>query len=298
MCASFSCFSFSFFLRKILAQYAILDQANTRCTIWIRVQAHYLPSCDPDLTLHYKRLGLLELENVFRDNIDRLRKMEFQQESFSKEPPLFIMEHEILRFATDHYNKHPKGKGAWNGRQVRNAFAVATSLARYEAENPNLIGKGFQPQLRYSHFQAVERLTTEHDRFRAHILGGDDSRKARLNEERDDDYDDNETNEQATDFASQLRRARLLYNDQPIRTNGQDVSLGVSLSNHHQTPLSKQNGAGPIYTESSFNQSQHQLSMSENKTVSDSTPSRATQAQHNAVEVLQENSPPLPFGRG
>lgn len=158
------------------------------------------------LILHYKRLGLAETDSIFRINIKRLQQAEQQHHEVSGEPPLFIMEKDILRFAADHYSKHPKGKGAWNGRQIRNAFIVAASVARYEAEQ--LGHDGCQPQLRYSHFQEVEKLTREYDRFRAHVLGGDDSHRARLNEERDDDY---EGDEEERRRVSQVELMRILY---------------------------------------------------------------------------------------
>jgi hypothetical protein len=179
------------------------------------------------LILNYKRLGPSEIEKVFLNNIKRLRQLEEQHHQLCGEPLLFIMEHEIMRFAEEHCKKHPKAKGAWNGRQIRNAFVVAASLARYEAQQPGLAGSGFQPQLRYSHFQEVERLMDKYNQFRVRVLGGDDSRKARLNEERDDDFDDDgdEDGPQnknlaggggsgGTDLAAHLKLARLLYSAQ------------------------------------------------------------------------------------
>lgn len=142
------------------------------------------------IILHYKRLGPPEIERIFRTNIERLQESEQQQYQASGERPLFIVEADVMKFAFEHCNKHPKGKGAWNGRQIRNAFLVAAALARQEAEQPGLdASSGFQPQLRSSHFQEVEKLIEEYHSFRAHVLGGDDSRRARLNEERDDDYE-------------------------------------------------------------------------------------------------------------
>ncbi|KAK8034171.1 hypothetical protein PG993_009166 [Apiospora rasikravindrae] len=143
------------------------------------------------LILHYKRLGLAQSLEIFRLNIQRLREAEEQQCRVSGEKPVFVVESAIMKFAADHYNKFPKGKGAWNGRQIRNAFLLATSLARDEAQQIN--DPAFQPQLRYEHFENIERMTREYDHFRARVLGGDDARKARLNEERDDDFDVDET---------------------------------------------------------------------------------------------------------
>ena len=159
-------------------------------------------------------MGLSEIEKIFCTNIERLKQTEQQQHEVSASPKMYIMEQDILKFAEDHYNKYPKGKGAWNGRQIRNAFIIAASLARYEAEQPGLAGTDFQPQLRYSHFQEVEKLTDEYNRFRTHVLGGDDSRKAFLNEERDDDFGDNDDKEKVSDIVNRLKLARYFYMDQ------------------------------------------------------------------------------------
>ncbi|KAF7546442.1 hypothetical protein G7Z17_g8435 [Cylindrodendrum hubeiense] len=130
--------------------------------------------------------GKAEIENVFRINIDRLKQAEQQQSQMSDERPLVIVEDDILQFVADHWEKHPKGKGAWNGRQIRNAFVVAAGLARDEAEQQST---DFQPQLRYSHFKQVEKIQDEYAQIRKNVLGKDDSRQALLNEERDDDYE-------------------------------------------------------------------------------------------------------------
>lgn len=139
--------------------------------------------------LHYKRLGHAEIREVFRINIDRLRQAEKQQHEASGEHRLVIAEPSVMEFVDKHCAKHPKGKGAWNGRQIRNAFMVAAALARQQAEQPGL-DADFQVQLWGHHFQEVEKLIDDYDGFRAQLIGGDDSHAARMKEERDDDYDE------------------------------------------------------------------------------------------------------------
>jgi hypothetical protein len=168
------------------------------------------------LILHYKRLPPTAIDGIFQANIKRLREAEKQQHEASGEPPIYILERDVMRFATDHCRKHPKGKGAWNGRQIRNAFVMAASLARHDAM---LSGDPheFQPQLRYSHFQEVEKLTDEYNRFRVQLQGGDDSRKALLNEERNDEFEDVDEVEEArrATSISRLGMARMAYAAQP-----------------------------------------------------------------------------------
>jgi len=177
------------------------------------------------IILHYRRLGRVEIENIFRLNIKRLEEAEQQQHEESGEPALFIVEDDVLRFAADHCKKHPNGKGAWNGRQIRNAFVTAASLARYEAEAMSLKGSNFQPQLRYFHFQEVEKLINEYNRFRANVLGGDDSRRARLNEERDDDYDWDEEDLDIAAIGSQVDKARQKYQKKPQQSGLTTTSI-------------------------------------------------------------------------
>lgn len=224
--------------------------------------------------------------------MERLQQAELQQSEISREPPLFIMEQDVLRFASDHYGKHPKGKGAWNGRQIRNAFTIAASLARHEAEQPGLVGTGFQPQLRYSHFQAVERLTEEHDRFRAHVLGGDDSRKARLNEERDDDYEGYEEEEQVSNIVGQLKLARLFYMNQQASPYPREGNLGTGLSGYTQPPLPGQ----PVvlgHAQSHMNHAQQQFAISQEAR----PPNFAAHSQAQGQYIVpQQNNPPRPFG--
>ncbi|KAK0383942.1 hypothetical protein NLU13_8033 [Sarocladium strictum] len=144
------------------------------------------------LILHYKRLGAPEVLNIFRNNIQRLREAEEQQSSFSNEPILFIMEDEILQFARAHCAKHPMMRGAWNGRQIRNAFVLAASLARYEASKPGLLKAGFQPQLRAKHFEQVEETNAKFWRLRKALSSWDEATRALMYEERDDHFEDEE----------------------------------------------------------------------------------------------------------
>lgn len=208
------------------------------------------------------------------------------------------MEQDILKFAADHYNKYPKGKGAWNGRQIRNAFIIAASLARYEAEQPGLAGTDFQPQLRYSHFQEVEKLTDEYNRFRTHVLGGDDSRKAFLNEERDDDFGDNDDKEKVSDIVDRLKLARYFYMDQQRgQAQSQQGSSGANLATRYAQPTQQ-----PIpvrYSQPHVAQSQHQFSPT-HETRSPGSPSPGILPSQNQGRYIFPSAPPSnappPFG--
>ncbi|KAM5347369.1 hypothetical protein ACJ41O_010374 [Fusarium nematophilum] len=162
------------------------------------------------LILHYRRLGKREIQNIFKINIDRLQQVEKQQSDASGEQPLIVVESDILQFASDHCDAHPKGKGAWNGRQIRKAFGIAAALARADV---TLQPPDFQPQLRYSHFKQVEKLMAEYVDFRQHILGKNDSQLALEKEERDDDYEIFRAVEEE-EGAERSQRARFDYGGQ------------------------------------------------------------------------------------
>jgi hypothetical protein len=209
------------------------------------------------LILHYRRLDINQLVAIFKVNIQRLQEAEKQQEEVSGEPKLFVVERDILRFATDHCNKHPKGKGAWNGRQIRNAFLIASSLARHEAAQVN--EKDFQPQLRYAHFEEVEKMYKEYDNFRFRVLGGDDARKARLNEERDDDFenspDDKEHHGDSYRMTGRTQELRLIpgsinLGSTPPRTISRNSSSSYQRFSPLREPLTpmQQRGLRPPFT--------------------------------------------------
>ena len=144
------------------------------------------------LILHYKRLGKAEILNIFRTNIKLLKEAEEQQAKFSGQPKLCIVEDDVLQFAEAHCAKYPKMKGAWNGRQIRNAFLVASSLARYEASRPGRLEAGVQPQLQAKHFEQVEEVNAKFWRLRKALSTMDEAARALMYEERDDYFEEEE----------------------------------------------------------------------------------------------------------
>ncbi|KAI0476907.1 hypothetical protein F4859DRAFT_67309 [Xylaria cf. heliscus] len=92
------------------------------------------------VSLQYPRLGLIETLAIFQTNLDRLMDIEFERARITGEPALEVKSDGILAFAAAHFHRH-EGNAAsppWNGRQIRNAFQIAPSIARY--------GRGQQQQ--------------------------------------------------------------------------------------------------------------------------------------------------------
>ncbi|KAK6524567.1 hypothetical protein TWF281_011471 [Arthrobotrys megalospora] len=90
------------------------------------------------ISLYYEPLDKDQTFEIFKMNMARLEKMEkervlFQETSNSddKLPELYIEEKRILNFAEYHFDDSDEFE-RWNGRQIRNAFQIAFSLANYE----------------------------------------------------------------------------------------------------------------------------------------------------------------------
>ena len=136
------------------------------------------------LHLRYDTLDESQTLEIFKHNIGRLKNIELQRKDASDR--LFILEHEVLGFAKTHYRDSAgQDIGRWNGRQIRNAFLIAASLAHLDGDdNP-----GMQKQLRKQHFDTVAQTTMLYDKFRSSILNGPDSHVARDRNERNDAFD-------------------------------------------------------------------------------------------------------------
>lgn len=86
------------------------------------------------------------------------------------EPPLVIKESEILDFASKHYEDLARSTGCWNGRQIRSAFQIASSLALHnyasQAELARSRGQAppAAPVLDRALFEKVQMSTQSFDR--------------------------------------------------------------------------------------------------------------------------------------
>ncbi|KAH6603955.1 hypothetical protein Trco_007401 [Trichoderma cornu-damae] len=126
------------------------------------------------LNLHYNFLTEEQVVAIFKLNILRLREIEDQAAKAPGHSKLFIDETDVIEFSKEHWRNHTDGIGRWNGRQIRNAFLIAASLAHYEGdmgERP----EGLQKQLTSKHFKKVEETTRRYDEYRVACLGDTDS---------------------------------------------------------------------------------------------------------------------------
>lgn len=101
-------------------------------------------------------------------NIDRLERIElerFERAQGTMTQPFQITKNRILRFADEMF-KYQKGT-PWNGRQIRNAFQVASSLAHYDARRDDC-----PPKLTVEHFKTILSVTEDFDEFMTETHGG------------------------------------------------------------------------------------------------------------------------------
>jgi hypothetical protein len=85
------------------------------------------------MSLYYQPLNVFQLQQIFLMNIEKLRKMEHERFQRTGKPALDIRQDEIMEFALEHCKRTEQTGGRWNGRQIRNAFQIVSSLARYNS---------------------------------------------------------------------------------------------------------------------------------------------------------------------
>ncbi|KAL7624943.1 hypothetical protein AAE478_004157 [Parahypoxylon ruwenzoriense] len=131
------------------------------------------------MSLYYPPLDKVQTRDIFRLNISKLRDIEAQRHEMTGEPTLVIKNDDIIDFAGKHYEDNARSSGCWNGRQIRNAFQIASSLAHH---NHSLAvetarSRGQQPPaapvLDRSLFEKVQMSTQSFDRHMKESKGFD-----------------------------------------------------------------------------------------------------------------------------
>lgn len=178
--------------------------------------------------IYYPPLTKQQTLEIWQINLQRLHKIEEDEQrqwnqsqpdddfnttaiSFPRalHKPMDIPDEEILRFAHRQFDMARPGTIGWNGRQIRNAFQVAKSLAyadaaaefeRLEAEALSLAAQSgnspqldriivHAPRLQVEHFKAVHEITEEFDQYMEEVFSGmNDGQLAREKEERADHF--------------------------------------------------------------------------------------------------------------
>ncbi|CAJ2512756.1 Uu.00g008750.m01.CDS01 [Anthostomella pinea] len=131
------------------------------------------------MSLYYPPLDKTQTRDIFRLNIAKLREIETQRHEMTGEPPLAIRDAEILDFAGRHFEENARSTGCWNGRQIRNAFQIASSLAHhnYTLGTEAAHSRGQQgpaaPVLDRGLFEKVQMSTVSFDKHMMETKGYD-----------------------------------------------------------------------------------------------------------------------------
>ncbi|KAK5989779.1 hypothetical protein PT974_08040 [Cladobotryum mycophilum] len=158
------------------------------------------------ISLYYERLTRERTRAIFKVNIRKLKEIEEERKEQLKdsdliEPQLIIDDDSIMRFAESHFDNTAEAT-RWNGRQIRNAFQIASSLARYDVHKSQIEGPGRdgntsgalkggdtqnpQPILNATQFQLVSETIARFDNYFYLATGETDEDAARRDMLRDD----------------------------------------------------------------------------------------------------------------
>ena len=150
------------------------------------------------MSLYYPPLSAVQAKEIFKVNIERLRETAKVRSQIAKEPELQIDTDSILRFAHALFDRRTAGSTSWNGRQIRNAFQIASSLAYNEMHNEYTerlkrkkrgeIQKAEYPIpiLDEKSFEIVSGVTNDFDDYMKETRGRDDAGRAFHHGERAD----------------------------------------------------------------------------------------------------------------
>lgn len=163
------------------------------------------------VSLYYPPLTEEHTRDIFDVNLRRLHEIEAAKAaSQAGYLALDIDDASIAKFATRHFRKHSQSE-RWNGRQIRNAFQVAYSLAQFDTwerdpDDSDDDDDGANPQaapasgemtpsgrralkMDSSHFDIVEQSIERFDRYLFKTRGAD-ADTAKTNQLRNDRYRD------------------------------------------------------------------------------------------------------------
>lgn len=133
------------------------------------------------LSLYYPPLDKTQTRDIFRLNIGKLKQIEAERSRMTGEPALVIKENEIIDFASKHYEELARSTGCWNGRQIRSAFQIASSLAIHNHATQTELARSrgqsppAAPVLDRTWFEKVQMSTQSFDRHMKKEAGGYDN---------------------------------------------------------------------------------------------------------------------------
>lgn len=144
------------------------------------------------MALYYPPLDKEQTKEIFKVNIRRLRQIEEQKSFLTDQPQLIIHDGDIVHFAEQHFDQNVAAGDCWNGRQIRNSFQIASSLAYYHHElkvkQAQINGQDppAPPELDSSLFAKVQKATHDFNIYMKETRGWNDADLAHKQSERAD----------------------------------------------------------------------------------------------------------------
>ncbi|KAL8940078.1 MAG: hypothetical protein Q9211_002446 [Gyalolechia sp. 1 TL-2023] len=151
------------------------------------------------MSLYYPPLERDHTVAIWEMNLDRAKAIDAEEVKVTKQPSMVIHRAELVEYAGKHFDNTKRGSGRWNGRQIRNAFQIATALAHFNAEEENKkrakASENQQadnpipktaPILKVKLFKTVADATLRFDEYLTETAGFTDTQLALEREERAD----------------------------------------------------------------------------------------------------------------
>lgn len=121
------------------------------------------------LILYYPQLTETQTLRIWQTNLQRLKDINAKRLDTNRSPIDFNYRR-IAKWAAKNWKKM-----SWNGRQIRNAFQTAVSLAEFEAKQESARHPGSQvhPSLDVKHFKLLAKVSDQFSEY-LHMTHGDD----------------------------------------------------------------------------------------------------------------------------
>lgn len=144
--------------------------------------------------IYYPPLSRNQTLEIWQLNIHRLRQMENDKPK-EGQIAMEISEAELLRFAAAQFDSNFRNAGRWNGRQIRNAFQVARSLAYYDAQKEadrlkEIGSRYFVPvaRLDVKHFELMHDIEESFGQYMKEVFSGQNDGDLALESEQRADH--------------------------------------------------------------------------------------------------------------
>lgn len=133
------------------------------------------------VSIYFQHLDMSQTIALFDVNLKRSEMIAEQRATQTKEPKLLIKGDEIRAFTAEKYEHRPNRSGPWwNGRQIRNAFQIATSLAYAGMKNDM---DSSNTHLGRNHFEQILKAIEDYESYRQELFHKTDSELAETREE-------------------------------------------------------------------------------------------------------------------